>query len=377
MTTFIKGTQAIVVGSIYAGCDAFFGYPITPASDVSHTAAAWFPALGREFLQAECETASISMLFGAAAAGKLSMTATSGPGMSLMQEGISYMAGAELPGVIVNVQRAGPGLGNIYPEQADYNQAVKGGGHGSYHCIVLAPDSVQELCDLTIMAFDMSLRYRTPAIVLSDGVVALMMESLKMPTQEARPASTADWAVQGTAETRKNLVTSIFLTAKMQEDHNIHLQAKYDRMRSEARYQAYMLEDAEIILVGYGIAARIAHSAVDALRRRGVRAGLFRPITLFPFAEGALRELAGNRPVAVVEHSAGQFRDDVAMYLGRHYADVPLIHRMGGILVSVEQAVAAVESILQGHPLPPLRMADEPFVSDNDAPPAYPPPSGL
>lgn len=207
MVKFVKGNEAVVIGALYAGCEAYFGYPITPASEVVHAAAEWFPALDRTFLQAECETASINMVYGAAAAGVLSMTASSGPGMSLMQEGISYMAGAELPGVIVDVTRAGPGLGNVYPEQADYNQAVKGGGHGNYTCLVLAPGNVQEMCDLTMKAFELSVKYRNPAIVLTDAVLGQMMETLRLPANDVPVPDMKDWAVEGTAETRKNLIT--------------------------------------------------------------------------------------------------------------------------------------------------------------------------
>nr|HQQ90917.1 3-methyl-2-oxobutanoate dehydrogenase subunit beta [Kiritimatiellia bacterium] len=199
MTKFVKGNEAVVIGALYAGCDVYFGYPITPASEIAHAAARWFPSVGREFLQAECETASIYMVYGAAAAGRLSMTATSGPGMSLMQEGISYMAGANLPGVIVNIMRAGPGLGNVYPEQGDYNQAVKGGGHGNYQCVVLAPASVQEMCDLTLRAFELSFRYMTPAIVLADGLLGQMMETLVLPEHEQPRPDTSAWAVHAPA----------------------------------------------------------------------------------------------------------------------------------------------------------------------------------
>ncbi len=348
MTTFVKGNEAVVIGALYAGCEAFFGYPITPASEISHAASAWFPSVGREFLQAECETASINMVYGAASAGKRAMTATSGPGMSLMQEGISYMAGAELPGVIVNIQRAGPGLGNVYPEQGDYNQAVKGGGHGNYHCIVLAPGNVQEMCDLTIKAFELAFRHRNPAIVLGDAVMGQMMETLRLPAAECPPDDTRDWAVQGNAETRRNLITSIFLNAPMQEEHNRHLQAKYEAMRTEALCETYLVDDAEVVLTGYGISSRIARSAVDVLRRQGVKAGLFRPITLYPFPTCQLRQAAEGRPVVVIEHSCGQYRDDVAFHLGVPAESLTLVNRMGGILVTVEQVVEGVTARLSG-----------------------------
>lgn len=339
MITFVKGNEAVVIGALYSGCDAYFGYPITPASEVAHAAALHFPAVGKVFLQAECETASINMVYGAAGAGWLAMTATSGPGMSLMQEGLSYMAGAELPGVVVNVQRAGPGLGNVYPEQADYNQAVLGGGHGNYHCIVLAPGNVQEMCDLTIKAFELSFTYRNPAIVLSDGLLGQMMETMKLPESQWKKPDVSDWAVQGDAKTRGNVITSIYLNAPMQEAINVKIQEKYGKLQKESSFEGYMLDDAQLVLAAYGSSSRVARSAVDELRRRGVKAGLFRPISLYPFPEAALREAAEGRKLAVVELSAGQFRDDVALHLGRDRSGIPLINRMGGVLLSVEEVV--------------------------------------
>lgn len=349
MTKFVKGNEAVVIGALYAGADVYFGYPITPASEIAHAAADWFPALGRDFLQAECETASINMVYGAASAGRLAITATSGPGMSLMQEGLSYMAGAELPGVIVNIMRAGPGLGNVYPEQGDYSQAVKGGGHGNYRCAVLAPASVQEMCDLTIRAFQMAFAYRTPAILLADGLLGQMMETLVLPTEEWPRPDTAAWAVRGTAETRKNLISSIFLNAQEQELHNRKLQEKYAVMDREAFHEAYLCDDAEIVLVGYGISSRIARSAAEALREAGVRAGVFRPISLSPFPAAALCDTLAGRTALVIEHSAGQFRDDVVFHLakeGKRYQEVGLINRMGGVIVTVDETVSAARELL-------------------------------
>lgn len=348
MTQFVKGNEAVVIGALYAGCDIYFGYPITPASELMHAAAKWFPSVGRDFLQAECETASINMLYGAAAAGRMTMTATSGPGMSLMQEGISYMAGANLPGVIVNVMRAGPGLGNVYPEQGDYNQAVKGGGHGNYRCAVLAPASVQEMCDLTARAFELSFKHLTPAIVLADGLQGQMMEPLTLPERESARPDTSSWAVHGTARTRGNLITSIYLDAPAQEAHNLRLQAKYAKMAGDAASEAFLCEDAEIVLVAYGICSRIARTAAEELRRQGVRAGLFRPVTLSPFPGEALARAVEGRRALVVELSSGQFRDDAALHLaqaGRH-EPVGLCNRMGGMLVSVGDVVAAAKRAL-------------------------------
>ncbi len=344
MTKFVKGNEAVVIGALYAGCDVYFGYPITPASEIAHAAARWLPSVGREFLQAECETASIYMVYGTAAAGRLSMTATSGPGMSLMQEGLSYMAGAELPGVIVNIMRAGPGLGNVYPEQGDYNQSVKGGGHGNYRCVVLAPASVQEMCDLTIRAFELALKYRTPAIVLADGLLGQMMETVLLPERALPKPDTSSWAVQATPETRKNLITSIFINAAGQEAHNRRLQTKYESMRVDAQHDNYLCEDAELVLVAYGISSRIARTAAEALREEGVKAGVFRPLSLSPFPAEALCRTLSGRKALVVELSSGQFRDDVLLHLakeGQRYQPVGLCNRMGGMVMSVDEVVEA------------------------------------
>lgn len=348
MTKFVKGNEAVVIGALYAGCDVYFGYPITPASEIAHAAAKWFPSVGREFLQAECETASIYMVYGAAAAGRLSMTATSGPGMSLMQEGVSYMAGANLPGVIVNIMRAGPGLGNVYPEQGDYNQAVKGGGHGNYQCLVLAPASVQEMCDLTIRAFELSFKYLTPAIVLADGLQGQMMETLVLPERELPKPDTSAWAVHADQATRKNLITSIYLDAPAQEAHNLRLQAKYATMKADAQHETYLCDDADIVLVAYGTSSRIARTAAEALRADGIKAGVFRPITLAPFPATGLCETLAGRKALVVELSAGQFYDDVLLHLtkegGRHQ-DVRLCNRMGGMVMSVDDVIAAAKAV--------------------------------
>ncbi len=351
MRKFIKGNEAVAVGAVYAGCEAYFGYPITPASDIAHAVAEYFPQLGREHLQAECETGAINMIFGAASAGKLTMTASSGPGISLMQEGLSYLAGAQLPAVIVNVQRVGPGLGNIGPEQGDYNQAVRGGGHGNYHSIVLAPASVQEMCDLTIKAFEMAFKYRNPAIVLADAVLGQMMEFLQLPEKESVRPETTSWAVQGDAATRANLVSSIYLDNELQERHNWMLQEKYASMQSDALSESYLIDDAEIVLTGYGTSSRVARSAMDALRSQGVRAGLFRPQTLFPFPAQALNEASKAGKMLVVELSNGQYRDDVLLHLDREIrCDVDLVNRMGGNMMKVEDVVIRALKMLEAKP---------------------------
>ncbi len=348
MTKFVKGNEAVVIGALYAGCDLYFGYPITPASEIAHGAAKWFPQLGRTFVQAECETASVNMMFGAAGAGRLCMTATSGPGFSLMQEGISYLAGAELPAVVVDVNRAGPGLGNVYPEQSDYTPAVKGGGHGNYQTFTLAPASVQEMCDLTVEAFRMAVKWRTPAVVFADGLQGQMMETLTLPADELPRPDCSAWAVEGTAKTRGNLVKSIYLDAAQQEAFNEHLQEKYARMAADARAEAYLADDAEVLLVGYGISSRIARTAADELRRAGVKAGLFRPVTLNPFPRAALAASAKGRRIVCAALDAGQFADDVRLNLARaglgaEAAGVREVRRMGGEVMTVDAVVEAAK----------------------------------
>ncbi len=351
MTKFVKSNEAVVMGALYAGCELYFGYPITPASEIAHGAAKWFPMLGRTFVQAECETASVNMMFGAAAAGKLCMTATSGPGFSLMQEGISYLAGAELPAVIVNVNRAGPGLGNVYPEQSDYTPAVKGGGHGNYRTFTVAPASAQEMFDLTRLAFRMAAKWRTPAVVFADGLQGQMMESVRLPDDEDPKPDFSGWAAQGEPKTRGNLVKSIFLDAAQQEEFNLHLQKKYADMEADAKSEAYLAEDAELLIVAYGISSRIARTTAETLRAEGIKAGCFRPITLSPFPRSDLERVAKGRKFLVIALDAGQFADDVRLNLakaglGNEAASLRLINRMGGQVVAVDDAVKAAKRVL-------------------------------
>ena len=340
----VDGNSAVIIGAMYAGCDCFFGYPITPASEILHEASKHLPKLGRKFLQAESEEAAINMAYGAAAAGHRVLAASSGPGMSLKQEGISYLAGAELPCVIVDIARAGPGLGNIGPEQSDYNQAVKGGGHGNYKTIVLAPNSVQEMCDHVIKAFDLAFKYRNPAVVLADGVLGHMIELLKFPEIAVEPEIDTSWAVSGNKETRSNLITSIYLDFDELEGLNVRLRTKYDRItENEVVYEGYETDDAEIILVSYGISSRISKSAVDAARGEGIKAGLFRPITLFPFPAEALKALAdrGCRFISV-EMSNGQMAEDVKLATG---CDVGLVSRFGGSLIERDQVLEKIREV--------------------------------
>ncbi|MEN6592813.1 MAG: 3-methyl-2-oxobutanoate dehydrogenase subunit VorB, partial [Methanobacterium sp.] len=329
------------------GCDCYFGYPITPATEILHEASKYFPMVGRKFVQAESEEAAINMVYGASAAGHRVLTASSGPGISLKQEGISFLAGAELPCVIVDVMRAGPGLGNIGPEQGDYNQLVKGGGHGNYRNIVLAPNSVQEMCDFTIKAFDLAEKYRNPVVIMADGVLGQMVEPFKFPEEAIKPQIDAGWAVCGTKETMDNLVTSIFLDFDQLEDFNFRLQEKYQEIEeNEVDFEEYHMEDAEIILVAYGISSRISRSAVEQVRMEGIKAGLFRPKTLFPFPEERLKEYAqkGETQFISVEMSNGQMREDIILSIGCA-RPVELVNRMGGNIMDVESIIQKIREV--------------------------------
>src|SRR5450432_125586 len=338
-----KGNEAIVKAAVLAGCRAFYGYPITPASEITEAAALYLPQAGGVFVQAESETAAINMVYGAAAAGVRAMTASSGPGISLMQEGFSYLAGAELPCVIADIMRGGPGLGNIAPEQSDYNQIVKGGGHGNYRTLVVAPDSVQEMADLTTWAFDLADAYRNPVVVLADGFIGQMMEPVEFAAAASVPAAPG-WAVRGNAETRQNLVTSIFLEPDNLERHIRKLEEKYKvAERNEVRFENWRTDDAEIVLVGYGIVGRILKAAVELARARGMAVGLLRPVTLYPFPAQQIRELAKHaKAFAVVELSTGQMVDDVRLALAGS-TPVEFFGRVGGNAPSAEDVLAFLE----------------------------------
>jgi 2-oxoisovalerate ferredoxin oxidoreductase alpha subunit len=342
MRQLCKGNVAVMRGAILAGCRAFYGYPITPATEIAEAAALFLPQIGGTFLQAESEVAAINMVYGAAAAGMRVMTASSGPGMSLMQEGLSYIAAAELPCVIVDVVRGGPGLGNVAPEQSDYFAMVKGGGHGGYRNLVLAPASVQEMAELTMLAFELADQYRNPAIVFADGFVGQMMEPLDLESRDVIPVD-KPWAVRGTAETRKNVVTSIFLEPDELEKHRQKLQSKYkEAQQREPRYELYRTKDADLLLVGFGIVSRVLRATVDAVRQAGLRAGLFRPVTLWPFPSRALAEAAVHvQNVLVVELNEGQMVEDVRLALdgkvpvefyGRSGGNVPSVDELRGLI---------------------------------------------
>lgn len=337
MRQLCKGNVAVVKGAILAGCRAYYGYPITPASEIAEAAALYLPQVGGTFVQAESEVASINMVYGAAAAGVRVMTASSGPGLSLMQEGISYLAGAELPCVIVDVVRGGPGLGNIAPEQSDYLAMVKGGGHGDYRNLVLAPASAQEMADLTILAFDLADKYRNPAIVLADGFTGQMIEPVDFEEHEISLPD-KPWAVKGTPETRNNLISSIYLETNELEEHQREMEAKYIRAQNaEARFELYRAEDAEILLVGYGIVSRVLRSTVEQARRQGLKVGLFRPISLWPYPSRALAKSAKKvEKVLVVELSNGQMVEDVRLALNGA-VPVEFYGRVGGNVPSVEE----------------------------------------
>lgn len=315
---FVKGNEAAAMGAIEAGCRYYFGYPITPQSDIPEYLSRELPGLGGEFIQAESEVASINMLLGASACGVRAMTSSSSPGISLKQEGISYMAGAELPGVIVNISRSGPGLGGIDASQSDYFQSVKGGGHGGYRIAVLAPNSVQEMYDLTMHAFDLADLYRTPVMVLGDSVIGQMKEALVPNPRPKRELPEKGWAVRGKGTGAQRVVKSLFLGDGELEKHNWHLHAKYRTMQEkECLSEEFQTEDAKLLVTGFGSVARIAHTAVTMAREAGLKVGLFRPITLFPFPEKALARAAGRAGrVLDIELNTGQMVDDVRLAVG-------------------------------------------------------------
>ena len=351
----MKGNEAIAHAAIRCGADGYFGYPITPQSEVLETLAKLKPweTTGMVLLQAESEVASINMIYGGAGAGKRVFTSSSSPGIALMQEGIAYMAGAELPGVFVNVQRGGPGLGTIQPSQSDYLQATRGGGNGDYNVIVLAPNSVQEMADFMDLAFTLAFRYRNPAMILSDGVIGQMMEKVVLPEQKPRRTEEevireCPWASTGRTRDRKpNIITSLELMPEAMEQRNLHLQEKYRTIKErEVRYETIELDDADIMIVAFGSAARIAEKAIELAREEGIKAGLFRPITLWPFPEKQIAEAAhGKRGVLVAEINAGQMIQDVRLSVN---GEEPVEHfgRLGGIVPEPEEIVKAIKEKL-------------------------------
>lgn len=338
------GNEAIGEAAIKAGCQLYFAYPITPQSELPQLLARRMPEEGRVFLQAESEVAAINMVYGAAGAGARVMTSSSSPGISLKQEGISYIAGAELPCVIVNIVRGGPGLGGIQPAQSDYFQATKGGGHGDYRLIVLAPASVQEMVDLTALAFDLADKYRNPVMVLGDGVLGQMMEPVEFgdikPVIPCKP-----WATTGRKGRDRNVVNSLYLDPNKLEEHNWHLQAKYRKMEEEIRFDTFNLDDAQLIIVAYGISARIARTAIEMARADGIAAGLLRPITLFPFPTGAIGQAAEKAQAFLsLELSAGQMVEDVRLAVNGK-RPVHFYGRTGGIIPTPQEVYEEIKKV--------------------------------
>ncbi len=342
----MKGNEAIAEAAIKAGCKHYFGYPITPQTEIAAYMAKRMPKIGGTFLQAESEVSAINMVYGVAGAGFRVMTSSSSPGISLKQEGISYIAGADLPALIVNVQRGGPGLGGIQPSQSDYFQATKGGGHGDYRLIVLAPASVQEMADLTVKAFDLADKYRMPAMLLADGTMGQMMEPVSIPEGSGEKVE-KPWAANGTQGKREhNIINSLYLKPEILEKTNFERFEKYAEIeKNEVMYESYMMDDAEYCVVAFGIAARISKNAVTAARKKGIKVGLIRPITLWPFPTDALRNAAEKvKGFISVELSMGQMIEDVKLAI-ECKRPVWLCNRTGGMIPSPEEVEASIEKM--------------------------------
>jgi 2-oxoglutarate ferredoxin oxidoreductase subunit alpha len=344
----LKGNVAFAEAAIRAGCEAYFGYPITPQTEALEHMAKRMPELGRVFLQAESEVAAINMVYGAACSGVRVMTSSSSPGVSLMMEGVSYIAGSEVPVVLVDIMRGGPGLGNIAPSQSDYNQMVKGGGHGDYKCIVLAPASIQELIDLTYEAFDIAEKYRSIVVILADGSLGQMMEPAELPEMlplrpvEERP----DWALVGAKNRTPNVITSIYLDPKELESFNLKLVEKYKQIEmNEVRYREIETDDAEILIVAFGTSGRIAQSALEIARQAGTKVGLLRPISLYPFPYDRLTELSKSvKTILVVEMNAGQMIEDVRLAVeGR--VPVEFYGRLGGVVPLPDEVLDEINKL--------------------------------
>ena len=353
--TLLKGNEAVALAAIRYGCDGYFGYPITPQSEVLETLEAEMPweTTGMVVLQAESEVAAINMVYGGAATGKAVMTSSSSPGISLKQEGISYIAAAQLPALILNVMRGGPGLGTIQPSQADYFQATKGGGHGDYHLIVLAPKSVQEIVDFVALGFDLSFKYLTPAMILADGIVGQMMEKVVLPPQRPRRTDAeikeqCPWAANGrTGNRKRNVVTSLEMEPAKMEVNNHRLQATYAEIeKNETRWEEIGVKEADYLLVAFGTVARICEKAREIAEEKGIKVGILRPVTLWPFPKDAVEKAAeGKKGILVVELNAGQMIEDVRLAV---HDRLPVEHfgRLGGIIPSPGEIVEALEKKL-------------------------------
>ncbi len=342
----MKGNEAIAEAAIRAGCRHYFGYPITPQTELAAYMAKRMPKIGGVFLQAESEVAAINMVYGVASTGKRVMTSSSSPGVSLKQEGISYIAGADLPALIINVQRGGPGLGGIQPSQSDYFQATKGGGHGDYHLIVLAPASVQEMADLTVKAFDLSEKYRVPAMLLADGTMGQMMEPVEL-SNITESITEKPWAVTGTEGKRKhNIINSLYLNPETLEQKNFERYERYQAIENqECMWESFQMEDAEYCVVAFGIAARVSKNAVVAARKEGIKVGLIRPITLWPFPKAPLEEAVGKvKGFLSVELSMGQMIEDVKLAT-QCRKPVYLCNRTGGMIPTPEQVLDSIRDM--------------------------------
>jgi 2-oxoglutarate ferredoxin oxidoreductase subunit alpha len=346
----LKGNVAIAEAAVRAGCEAYFGYPITPQTELLEHMSKRMVELDRVFLQAESEVAAINMVYGAAAAGMRVMTSTSGPGISLMQEGLSYIAGSEVPAVIVDIMRGGPGLGNIQPSQGDYNQVTKTAGHGDFHPLVLAPATIQEAIDLVGLAFDLAEKYRTIVFIVADGAIGQMMEPAELPPMRLLPEKRPSWALTGAKGREKNIITSLYLGAENLEHLNQKLQDKLVIIQaSEVRYEEQFLENADVVLVAFGTAARVAQTAIQTLRRKGLRIGLFRPISLWPFPEKRLVELAKKvKGFFVVEMNSGQMMHDVREVVTSVDSQLPVAFfgRMGGVIPMPDEVAGEIRAWL-------------------------------
>jgi 2-oxoglutarate ferredoxin oxidoreductase subunit alpha len=342
----LEGNWAMAEAAVRAGVQAYFGYPITPQTEVLEWMSSRMPELGRVFVQAESEVAAINMVYGAACTGARVMSSSSSPGVSLMMEGISYIQGTELPVVLVDVMRGGPGLGNIQPSQGDYNQVVHGGGHGDYHNIVLAPASVQEAIDLVVLSFDLAEKYRTIAVVLADGSIGQMMEPAELPPMQPLKTVYPDWATRGAEGRPQRILTSIYLQPELEEVTNIRLWETWNRIQAnEVRYREYFLDDAEIVVVGFGTAGRVSLSAVRAARAEGIKVGLLRPITLSPFPFSQISDLAMRvQSLLVVEMNSGQMLEDVRLASGGR-VPVEFYGRMGGVVPFPDEILGEIHRV--------------------------------
>ncbi len=340
----MKGNEVLAEAAVRAGCRYFFGYPITPQNEIPEYMSWRLPEVGGVYLQAESEVAAINMVFGAAGAGARVLISSSGPGISLMQEGISYIAAAELPCVIINVSRGGPGLGGILPAQSDYFQATRGGGHGDYHLIVLAPHTLQEAFDLTVLAFDLADKYRNPVMIYADGFIGQMMEPVELRDPiDLSTLPPKPWAITGAKGRERNLIKTLYLEGDKLEAHNFRLKRKYDEIvRNEVRYELYMMDDADFAIAAYGTSARIAKTAVKVLRDKGIKVGVIRPITLFPFPYSVYESFANQlKYILVVEMSMGQLIYDVE-YSVKGKVPVGLLPHAGGIAPTHEEIVSRI-----------------------------------